>query len=69
MKDVCERAVVQRMVRQAMESAELRRSAQALARQVRHDIAEGGSSATEFNRLISFINQLSLHTPPSPDKE
>lgn len=65
MKDVCDRAVVQRMVRQAMESAELRRSAQALAQQVRRDIAEGGSSATEFNRLISFINQLSLHATKS----
>ncbi|KAM0881371.1 hypothetical protein ACQ4PT_032997 [Festuca glaucescens] len=61
MKDVCERAVVEGMVRQAMESGELRRSAQALAQQVRRDIAEGGSSATEFNRLISFIEELSLH--------
>uniref|UniRef100_A0ACD5UZI2 Uncharacterized protein n=1 Tax=Avena sativa TaxID=4498 RepID=A0ACD5UZI2_AVESA len=61
MKDVCERAVVEGMVREAMESGELRGSAQALAQHVRRDIAEGGSSATEFKRLISFINQLSLN--------
>ncbi|VAI59782.1 myricetin 3-O-rhamnoside 1,2-glucosyltransferase UGT709G2-like [Triticum dicoccoides] len=72
MKDVCERAVVERMVREAMESVELRRSAQALAQQVRRDIAQGGSSANEFKRLVGFINELSISTrcsTPSPDKE
>ena len=72
MKDVCERAVVERMVREAMESVELRRSAQALAQQVRQDIAHGGSSAEEFKRLVGFINELSISTrgsTPSPDKE
>lgn len=72
MKDVCERAVVERMVREAMESVELRRSAQALAQQVRRDIAQGGSSAKEFKRLVGFINELSISTrgsTPSPDKE
>jgi hypothetical protein len=59
MKDVCERAVVERMVREAMESEEIRRSAQALALEVRRDIAEGGSSK-EFKRLVGFINELSL---------
>uniref|UniRef100_N1QZ22 Cytokinin-N-glucosyltransferase 1 n=1 Tax=Aegilops tauschii TaxID=37682 RepID=N1QZ22_AEGTA len=72
MKDVCERAVVERMVREAMESVELRRSAQALAQQVRRDIAQGGSSAEEFKRLVGLINELSISTrgsTPSPDKE
>ncbi|KAM3209557.1 hypothetical protein ACQJBY_063942 [Aegilops geniculata] len=57
MKDVCERAVVEGMVRQAMESGQLRMSAQALSQKVGRDIAEGGSSATEFQRLIGFIKE------------
>ncbi|KAF0906631.1 hypothetical protein E2562_012213 [Oryza meyeriana var. granulata] len=60
MKDVCDRAVVERMVREAMESAEIRASAQALARQVRRDVAAGGSSAAEFERLVGFIKELSM---------
>jgi UDP:flavonoid glycosyltransferase YjiC (YdhE family) len=64
MKDVCDRGVVESMVREAMESAEIRRSAQALVEQVRRDIAEGGSSATEFQRLLSFIKQLRASPPP-----
>ncbi|KAF2922860.1 myricetin 3-O-rhamnoside 1,2-glucosyltransferase UGT709G2 [Oryza sativa Japonica Group] len=60
MKDVCDAAVVERMVREAMESAEIRASAQALARQLRRDIADdGGSSAAEFQRLVGFIKELS----------
>ncbi|PUZ72081.1 hypothetical protein GQ55_2G364700 [Panicum hallii var. hallii] len=59
MKDVCNRAVVEKTVREAMESAEIRRSAQALAQQVRRDVAVGGSSATEFDRLVKFIKKLS----------
>jgi hypothetical protein len=59
MKDVCDRAVVEKTVREAMESAEIRRSAQALAQQVRRDVAAGGSSATEFDRLVKFIKKLS----------
>ncbi|KAF0906625.1 hypothetical protein E2562_012208 [Oryza meyeriana var. granulata] len=58
MKDVCDGAVVERMVRQAMESCEIKASAQALAQRVRRDVAEGGSSATEFKRLIGFIREL-----------
>ena len=59
MKDVCDRAVVEKTVRGAMESAEIRRSAQALAQQVRRDVAAGGSSATEFDRLVKFNKKLS----------
>ncbi|TVU39548.1 hypothetical protein EJB05_12972, partial [Eragrostis curvula] len=43
-----------------MESIEIRGSAQALAEQVRHDITDGGSSATEFERLVTFIRDLSM---------
>uniref|UniRef100_A0A0E0LKT1 Glycosyltransferase n=1 Tax=Oryza punctata TaxID=4537 RepID=A0A0E0LKT1_ORYPU len=61
MKDVCDRAVVERMVREAMESGEIRASAQALARQLRRDVADDcGSSAAEFQRLVGFIKVLSL---------
>jgi UDP:flavonoid glycosyltransferase YjiC (YdhE family) len=59
MKDVCDAAVVARMVREAMESGEIRASAQALAREVRQDVADGGSSAAEFERLVGFIKELS----------
>uniref|UniRef100_A0A0D3GR30 UDP-glycosyltransferases domain-containing protein n=1 Tax=Oryza barthii TaxID=65489 RepID=A0A0D3GR30_9ORYZ len=43
----------------AMESGEIRASAQALAREVRQDVADGGSSAAEFERLVGFIKELS----------
>ncbi|KAG2645401.1 hypothetical protein PVAP13_2KG422096 [Panicum virgatum] len=59
MKDVCERDGVEGTVRVAMESAELRRTARALAEQVERDVADGGSSALEFKRLVSFIRELS----------
>nr|CAB3474178.1 unnamed protein product [Digitaria exilis] len=60
MKDVCDRAVVERMVREAMESAEIRSSAQALADVVRRDVDDGGSSAREFQRLLRFIKGTSM---------
>ncbi|CAN6218845.1 unnamed protein product [Urochloa humidicola] len=60
MKDVCERDVVARTVREAMESHAIRSSAQALAQQVKRDVAAGGSSATEFQRLVGFIRELSM---------
>ncbi|KAF8644555.1 hypothetical protein HU200_066410 [Digitaria exilis] len=60
MKDVCDRAVVEKTVREAMGSDEIRRSARALAEQVERDIAEGGASALEFKRLVGFIRELSL---------
>ncbi|EAZ39839.1 hypothetical protein OsJ_24280 [Oryza sativa Japonica Group] len=59
MKDVCDAAVVARMVREAMESGQIRASAQALAREVRRDVADGGSSTAEFKRLVEFIVELS----------
>ncbi|CAO2142048.1 unnamed protein product [Urochloa humidicola] len=60
MKDVCDRATVRSMVAEVMESTEIRQSVQALARQVRRDVAAGGSSETEFKRLVSFITELSF---------
>uniref|UniRef100_A0A0D9WYX3 Uncharacterized protein n=1 Tax=Leersia perrieri TaxID=77586 RepID=A0A0D9WYX3_9ORYZ len=59
MKDVCDAAVVAKMVREAMESTEIRASAQALSQKVRQDVSDGGSSAAEFKRLIAFIEELS----------
>ncbi|KAL6875581.1 hypothetical protein ACP4OV_013094 [Aristida adscensionis] len=55
MKDRCDRATVRSMVTEVMESTDMRRSVQELGLQVRRDIAEGGSSATEFKRLLAFI--------------
>ncbi|CAM0914175.1 unnamed protein product [Alopecurus aequalis] len=63
MKDVCDRAVVERMVRHAMESAEMRTTAHAMAQQLRLDIADGGSSSSELKRLVTFIADLSRSAP------
>jgi len=57
-KDVCDRAVVEKAVREAMESAEIRAAAQAMARQLRLDVADGGSSSSEIKRLVAFIREL-----------
>ncbi|EEE66892.1 hypothetical protein OsJ_23718 [Oryza sativa Japonica Group] len=59
MKDACERGVVERSVKEAMESGEIRRSARRLAEQVKRDTGDGGSSALEFERLVGFIRELS----------
>jgi len=67
MKDVCERDVAEGTVRVAMESAEFRRTARALAEQVERDVADGGSSALEFKRLVSFIRELSSTSAAEPD--
>ena len=66
MKDVCDRGVVERTVREAMESAEIRRSAHALAEQVKRDVADGGASALEFERLVSFVRELSTSAAQTP---
>jgi len=67
MKDVCERDVVEGTVRVAMESSEVRRTARALAEQVERDVGDGGSSALEFKRLVSFIRELSSTSAAEPD--
>ncbi|RLM86660.1 hypothetical protein C2845_PM04G24830 [Panicum miliaceum] len=43
----------------------IRGAARALAEQVRRDKAEAGSSATEFQRLVGFISELSASPPPT----
>jgi hypothetical protein len=68
MKDVCDRGVVEGMVREAMESAAIRSSAQALARVVKRDVADVGSSAREFERLVRFIKELSMEDAKSDHK-
>jgi hypothetical protein len=65
MKDVCHRAVVERAVREAMESGEIRAAVQAMARQLRLDVADGGSSSSEIKRLVAFIRELRI-SPPKP---
>ncbi|KAG8100065.1 hypothetical protein GUJ93_ZPchr0013g35608 [Zizania palustris] len=62
MKDSCDAAVVESLVMEAMESVEIRAAAQALARQVRRDVGDGGSSATELTRLVRFIRDLATPT-------
>ncbi|CAN6211644.1 unnamed protein product [Urochloa humidicola] len=69
MKDVCERDVVERTVREAMESDQIRQSAQALAQQVKRDVSAGGSSAMEFERLVGFIRRLNKPEPGLPVSE
>ncbi|KAF8644708.1 hypothetical protein HU200_066374 [Digitaria exilis] len=60
MKDaVCDREVVARMVRDAMESVEIREKAEAMARRLRMDVEKGGSSAKDLDRLVGFITELS----------
>ncbi|GJN07419.1 hypothetical protein PR202_ga25249 [Eleusine coracana subsp. coracana] len=60
MKDVTDRAVVERMVREAMESDQVRAAATDVARRLREDVADGGASAKEFQRLVAFIRELSV---------
>ncbi|KAM0898658.1 hypothetical protein ACQ4PT_021818 [Festuca glaucescens] len=60
MKDVCDRAIVERMVKEAMVSGEIRAAAQTMAQQLRLDIAEGGSSSSELERLVRYIRELSI---------
>ena len=57
-KDVCDSAIVERAVREAMESGEIRAAAQAMARQLRLDVADNGSSTSEIKRLVTFIREL-----------
>jgi UDP:flavonoid glycosyltransferase YjiC (YdhE family) len=60
MKDVCDRAIVERMVKEVMVSGEIRAAAQTMAQQLRLDIAEGGSSSSELERLVRYIRELSI---------
>ncbi|XBI58666.1 hypothetical protein VPH35_039866 [Triticum aestivum] len=66
MKDVCDRAVVERMVREAMMSGQIKAAAQAMAEQLSLDIADGGSSSSELGRLVRFIRELSVKSGPEP---
>lgn len=68
MKDVLDGAVVARMVREAMDDLEIR-AAQDMARQLRVDVAPGGSSASHLERLVGFITDLSVGQDPSRDDD
>nr|TKW30093.1 hypothetical protein SEVIR_2G011800v2 [Setaria viridis] len=69
MKDVLDGAVVARMVREAMDDPEMRAAAQDMARQLRVDVAPGGSSASHLERLVGFITDLSAGQDPSRDDD
>ncbi|VAI91572.1 unnamed protein product [Triticum turgidum subsp. durum] len=58
MKDLCDRAIVEGKVREAMESGELRGRAHAMAQQLKLDVAVGGSSSCDLERLVGFIREL-----------
>lgn len=61
MKDLCGRSVVEKMVREVMEGQRAdgwRRSARETAKMARESVAEGGSSYTDFRRLIQYITSL-----------
>ncbi|KAE8808000.1 Cytokinin-O-glucosyltransferase 2 [Hordeum vulgare] len=66
MKDVCNRGVVERTVREAMVSDEIRGVAQAMAQQLRLDVMEAGSSSSELERLVRFIKELSIRSCLKP---
>ncbi|MQM16224.1 hypothetical protein Taro_049178 [Colocasia esculenta] len=62
MKDTCDRATVEKMVRAVMEgeaAAELRRNAAALAEMVRSCVGEGGSSRVGLEKLVQAIRAMS----------
>ncbi|XP_037461726.1 myricetin 3-O-rhamnoside 1,2-glucosyltransferase UGT709G2-like [Triticum dicoccoides] len=60
MKDVCDRGVVEKTVRGVMISDEIKEAAQAMAQQLRLNIAEAGSSSFQFERLVRFIGELNI---------
>ncbi|KAM3213165.1 hypothetical protein ACQJBY_065897 [Aegilops geniculata] len=66
MKDVCERGAVERTVREVMVSDEIKEAAQAMAQQLRLDVAEVGSSSFEFERLVRFIRELNISSSLKP---
>lgn len=65
MKDICDRGAVERTVREVMVSDEIWGVAQAMAQQLRLDVAETGSSSSDFERLVHFIGELKHCVKPS----
>lgn len=62
MKDTCDRATVERMVREVMEgerAEELRRNASELARVVQSCVSDGGSSRVYLQKLVQDIRSMS----------
>lgn len=71
MKDVCDRKVVEEMVREVMEGEEgeeVRTTARRMAEEARRSVEEGGPSYEEFLGLIQQIRELSSQKRKS-DKE
>lgn len=59
MKDLCGRSIVEAMVRKVMDGEELRKSATEMSHEVRRAAEEGGSSYTNFQKLVDHIKSLS----------
>ncbi|XP_011014019.1 PREDICTED: 7-deoxyloganetic acid glucosyltransferase-like isoform X2 [Populus euphratica] len=60
MKDKCERAVIEKLVRDLMESDEIVKSTDEFARMARDSVKEGGSSYSNLQKLIEDIKSISL---------
>lgn len=62
MKDVCDRRVVEKLVRDLMVEMEVRRSVlEKMAKLAKDTVSEGGSSYFNLDRLIRDIRLMSLH--------
>jgi hypothetical protein len=60
MKDKCERAVIEKLVRDLMESDEIVKSTDEFAGMARDSVKEGGSSYSNLQKLIEDIKSMSL---------
>ncbi|XP_028785156.1 7-deoxyloganetic acid glucosyltransferase [Neltuma alba] len=60
MKDTCDRKVVEKMVNDVMEERreEFEKSTQAMANLAKTSVREGGSSYSDFDRLVEFLKLL-----------
>lgn len=60
MKDTCDRYTVERMVREVMMDEELKTSMVRMAKVARESAEDGGSSYVNFQKLIKFIESISI---------
>ncbi|KAI5561154.1 hypothetical protein BDE02_16G095500 [Populus trichocarpa] len=60
MKDKCERAVIEKLVRDLMESDEIVKSTDEFAGMARDSVKEGGSSYSNLQKLVEDIKSMSL---------
>ncbi|KAF6161074.1 hypothetical protein GIB67_007715 [Kingdonia uniflora] len=62
MKDMCDRSIIERMVRDLMQDRkdEFKKSSEKISNMVRSCVEEGGSSFQNFERLVEDISSMSL---------